>query len=220
MFLCMFENLEKLGKWQYWPKCPRKDWATLGKLLMCNIIKISLLYTVYSFYCACRTCDVFDSTANRPKKWFHVPSNANKADTFSVRHILTYFHTSLQPKVSTKHLQLVQNTAASKIFITCRSNAFDRSTQILSFALPISTRADIKFHLLNFKSLHGLAPSYLSNLLRLYVPAHKLCSLVVAYSCSMTINKQSVGSRGSILTPCFVSLTCFPTFAAISIIIF
>ena len=98
------------------------------------------------------------------------------------------------PKCSTKNLQLVQNAAAR---ILTRTRKFDHITPILTSLhwLPIQARSDFKVLLLTYKSLHGLAPPYLSDLLIPYVPSRALRSQDAGYLIVPRIKKKSAGSR-------------------------
>ena len=72
-------------------------------------------------------------------------------------------------------LQLVQNYAARLIL---NRNKYCHITSLLHELhwLPIEPRIKFKVLLLIFKSLHGLAPSYLSNLLQLPEPSNRRSS--------------------------------------------
>ena len=72
-------------------------------------------------------------------------------------------------------LQLVQNAAAR---LLTGSRKFNHITPILASLhwLPISFRIDFKIALITFKALHGLAPSYISELIERYVPPRELRS--------------------------------------------
>ena len=72
-------------------------------------------------------------------------------------------------------LQKVQNAAARLIL---GGNKFDHATPLLNKLnwLPIPRRIEYKIILLTFKSLHGLAPGYLSDLLKIYNPPRQLRS--------------------------------------------
>ena len=74
------------------------------------------------------------------------------------------------PNSSLKSVQLVQNAAAR---IRTKTRKFDHITPILSSLhwLPIQARSDIKVLLLTYKTLHGLAPLYLSDLITRYSTA-------------------------------------------------
>ena len=103
-------------------------------------------------------------------------------------------------------LQLVQNAAARLI---CKSSKRDHITPILQDRhwLPLSYRCKFQLLMLVFKSLNGLAPSYLSDLIQPYIPRHCLrpakAWLVEADLC----NQLSCGGRAfSIIGPIFYSL--------------
>ena len=71
--------------------------------------------------------------------------------------------------------QLVLNTAAR---ILTRTKKCDHITKVLASLhwLPVKARADFKVLLLTYKALHGLAPTYLSDLMLPYIPTHTLRS--------------------------------------------
>ncbi|KAL4004124.1 protocadherin delta 1 [Sarotherodon galilaeus] len=73
------------------------------------------------------------------------------------------------PKKSFRGLQMVQNAAAR---ILTRTGKFEHISPVLRslYWLPCQVRADFKVLLLTYKALNGLAPTYLSDLLHLYVP--------------------------------------------------
>ena len=72
-------------------------------------------------------------------------------------------------------LQLIQNSAARLLTRTC---SHDHITPVLRNLhwLPISHRIQYKLLLLTFKSIHNLAPSYLTDLLLPYTPPRNLRS--------------------------------------------
>lgn len=69
----------------------------------------------------------------------------------------------------------MQNAAARLVTGTRR---FEHITPVLAALhwLPVKFRVDFKILLLTFKALHGLAPSYLTDLLKPYVPDRNLRS--------------------------------------------
>jgi hypothetical protein len=79
------------------------------------------------------------------------------------------------PKKQLAKLQRVQNTAAR---VVMRVRKHDHITPVLKALhwLPIPQRIDFKILLLVFKCLHGLAPTYLRDLLKQYTPARTLRS--------------------------------------------
>ena len=79
------------------------------------------------------------------------------------------------PKKSINRLQLVQNTAAR---VLTRTRRYDHITPILASLhwLPVIFRIDFKVNLFVFKSLNGLAPRYISDLLSPYLPSRNLRS--------------------------------------------
>ena len=98
------------------------------------------------------------------------------------------------PNTYIKNLQRVQNAAAR---LLTRTRKFDHITPILISLhwLPIQARADFKVLLLTYKSLHGLAPLYLSGLLAPYRPTRSLRSQDAGYLVVPKINKKTVGGR-------------------------
>ena len=83
---------------------------------------------------------------------------------------------------SLKRLQLVQNAAARMLTGTKK---FDHITPVLASLhwLPVKQRIDFKVLLFAFKSLNGLAPSYLTELLERHKPNRTLRS---AHKCLLT----------------------------------
>lgn len=70
---------------------------------------------------------------------------------------------------------MVQNAAARILTITGK---FEHIAPIMKSLhwLPCQVRADVKVQLPTYKDLNGVAPSYLSDLLHLYVPSRALRS--------------------------------------------
>lgn len=77
---------------------------------------------------------------------------------------------------SIHRLQLVQNAAAR---LLTGKKRFDHITPVLSSLhwLPVAFRIQFKILLFVFKSLNGLAPSYLADLLTIHTPARALRSI-------------------------------------------
>ncbi len=94
------------------------------------------------------------------------------------------------PHKSTKSLQMVQN-AATRILTKTRN--FDHVTPILaSFHwLPIHVRSDFKVLLVTYKIVN----SYLSDLIKPYVPYRALCSQNIGLLCVPRVKKKSAGCR-------------------------
>ena len=61
--------------------------------------------------------------------------------------------------------------------------------------LPVKARADFKVLLLTYKALHGLAPTYRSDLVLLYIPTHMLWSQDPGVLIVPRISKQTAGGR-------------------------
>uniref|UniRef100_A0A667Z0D5 Reverse transcriptase domain-containing protein n=1 Tax=Myripristis murdjan TaxID=586833 RepID=A0A667Z0D5_9TELE len=98
------------------------------------------------------------------------------------------------PRASTKSLQMVQNAAAR---VLTRTRKFDHITPILASLhwLPVHIRSDFKVLLLTYKILNGFAPSYLSDLLKPYIPSRALRSQNAGLLCLPRIKKKSAGGR-------------------------
>ncbi len=79
------------------------------------------------------------------------------------------------PARSISRLQYIQNSAARMLTYTKRSAHITPILFNLHW-LPVSSRIIYKILLLTFKSLHGLAPTYLSDLLSPYTPSRLLRS--------------------------------------------
>ena len=79
------------------------------------------------------------------------------------------------PKQTLRKLQLVQNAAAR---VLTKTKRFDHITPILKSLhwLPVGQRIDFKIMLLTYKSLHGLGPKYLTDMLPLHKPSRTLRS--------------------------------------------
>ena len=79
------------------------------------------------------------------------------------------------PKKQIHRLQLLQNTAARIVTMSKKSNHITPILKNLHW-LPVSHRINYKILLIVFKSLNGCAPSYVQDLLKLYVPLRNLRS--------------------------------------------
>ncbi len=82
----------------------------------------------------------------------------------------------LLPKKSIRQLQLIQNTAAR---ILTRTRTSEHITPVLRSLhwLPVTFRIDFKVLLLVYKSLNGLGPKYMADMLTEYKPNRPLRSL-------------------------------------------
>ncbi len=82
----------------------------------------------------------------------------------------------LLPKKTIRHLQLIQNTAAR---IQTRTRTSEHLTPVLRSLhwLPVTFRIDFKVLLLVYKSLNGLGPKYVADMLTEYKPNRPLRSL-------------------------------------------
>ena len=91
-------------------------------------------------------------------------------------------------------LQKLQNFAAKVIL---GKSLYDHVTPCLIHLhwLPIKFRINYKISLLVFKCLNGLAPSYLSNLVEIYVPSRNLRS-INQYKLKTNVTKfKTLGDR-------------------------
>ena len=79
------------------------------------------------------------------------------------------------PKHVLQKLQRAQNTAARLIKLSSKYNHITPHLMGLHW-LPIEYRIQFKILLLTYKTLNGLAPSYLSDLLQRYAPVRNLRS--------------------------------------------
>lgn len=87
------------------------------------------------------------------------------------------------PKKSIRQLQLIQNAAAR---VLTRTKKIEHITPVLKSLhwLPVAQRIDFKVLLLVYKSLNGLAPEYIRDLLSWYKPSRSLRS---SSSCLLTV---------------------------------
>lgn len=95
-------------------------------------------------------------------------------------------------------IQFVQNSAAR---ILSRSRSRDHITPVLEALhwLPIKFRIDFKILMLTYKALHGLAPTYLSDLLSFYTPTRNLRSADFSLLCVPPARLRSYGRQGLLL---------------------
>ncbi len=80
------------------------------------------------------------------------------------------------PKKTIRHLQLIQNTAARILTRTRKSEHITPVLRSLQW-LPVTFRIDFKVLLLVYKSLNGLGPRYIADMLTEYKPNRPLRSL-------------------------------------------
>jgi hypothetical protein len=62
--------------------------------------------------------------------------------------------------------------------------------------LPVEYRSQYKLILYVFKALHGLAPVYLTDLVKPYVPSRSLCSQSPSLIQVPTTRTETYGNRG------------------------
>ena len=84
------------------------------------------------------------------------------------------------PVTELNKLQCVQNAAARLISRTPKSHHITPILQQLHW-LPVKDRISFKLLLLTFKALHGLAPIYISELIKPYNPSRSLRSSTLNY---------------------------------------
>ncbi len=91
-------------------------------------------------------------------------------------------------------LQMVQNSAAR---IITRTPLNEHITPVLGHLhwLPIRYRIQFKILLFTYKALHNLAPSYLSELLHVYVPTRSLRSSASVTLVVPSVRLTTMGSR-------------------------
>ncbi len=80
------------------------------------------------------------------------------------------------PKKTIRQLQLIQNTAARILTRTRKSEHITPVLRSLHW-LPVTFRIDFKVLLLVYKSLNGLGPKYIADMLTEYKPNRPLRSL-------------------------------------------
>ena len=102
------------------------------------------------------------------------------------------------------------NTSAR---IPTRTKQFDHITPVLASLhwLPVKARADFKVLLLTYKALHGLAPTYLSDLVLPYIPTRTLWSQDAGLLIVPRISKQTAGGRAfSYKSSIFMEWSAYP----------
>ena len=97
-------------------------------------------------------------------------------------------------KYQLESLQKLQNFAAK---VVLKKSLYDHVTPCLIELhwLPVQYRIDFKIALLTFKCINGLAPSYLSSLVELYVPARNLRSSSKVLLKPKITNFKKLGER-------------------------
>ena len=98
------------------------------------------------------------------------------------------------PVTELNKLQRVQNSAARLISRTPKSHYITPVLQQLHW-LPVKDRISFKLLLLTFKALHGLAPIYISELIKPYNPSRSLCSSTLNYLSVPKSNTATYGDR-------------------------
>ena len=102
------------------------------------------------------------------------------------------------------------NTAAR---ILTRTQKCDHITPVLASLhwLPVKAGADFKVLLLTYQALHGLAPTYLSDLVLLYIPTLTLRSQDASLLIVPRISKQTAGGNAfPYIELHFYGMVCLP----------
>ena len=110
----------------------------------------------------------------------HYPNQTPRRHSRSSLFLSTHTSQLSQNPVSTTFVPSATNTENSKHSCSCR-HMLQISVQLCPLSkhlhwLPVSAPIHFKIALLTFKSLHTIAPSYLSSIIRPYVPSHALRS--------------------------------------------
>ena len=105
------------------------------------------------------------------------------------------------PSTEIQKLQRIQNSAARLIVGTKRREHISPILYDLHW-LPVRERIIFKVLLVTFKALHGLAPSYIGNLIKQSNPCRSLLSSSKGFLAVPTSNLQTYGDHVfSIATP-------------------
>ena len=107
------------------------------------------------------------------------------------------------PVTELNKLQRVQNAAAQLISRTPKSHHITPILQQLPW-LPVKDRISFKLLLLTFKALHGLAPIYISELIKPYNPSRSLRSSTLTY---LSVPKSNTATYGEPMFLCCRSKT-------------
>ena len=93
-----------------------------------------------------------------------------------------------------KRLQLIQNSAARLVTGTAKHDHITRDLIKLHW-LPIKQRIVYKIIVIAYKALHGMAPSYISDMLTEYTPRRSLRSASKSLLCEHKSNCVTFGGR-------------------------
>ncbi len=130
----------------------------------------------------------FDKQINSVVKscFYHLRRLAKVKPVLSLKNFEIVIHAFITSRLdyyganqsSISRLQMVQNAAAR---LLTDSRKFDRISPILTSLhwLPVKLRIELKILVFVFKALHGLAPTYLSDILQYHNPSRPLRLLSV-----------------------------------------
>ena len=131
----------------------------------------------------------------RIRKYLDIPTTEKLVNSLVTVH-LDYCNSLLYglPSRLLHRLQKVQNTAARVIL---KVRKFDHITPALKKLhwLPIEQRVTFKILLMVYKSLHGLAPPYIRDLLKEYIPSRSLRSVNSMLLCVPRTRLTTYGDR-------------------------
>ena len=98
-------------------------------------------------------------------------------------------------------LQKIQHFAARVISGTSRNSHFTPVLRALHW-LPVKQRIQYKIIVLAFQMIHGLAPSYLCELITIYKPRRSLRSKVKIILCPLKSRTVTYGDKSLVSTAC------------------
>ena len=169
----------------------------------------------------CRSCYLHIYNINKLRKFMDCTSLEHIVHAF-ITTKLDYCNSLLSgiPSTLTQRLQRIHNTAA-RILTSCGKHAHITPVSQSLHWLPVEQRIKYKTLLLVFKSINGLAPTYLSELLVHHVPFRGLRSkdqnlLHVPFTRSAMVQNRAfsvAGPRQWNLLPCSIrNITSLPLF--------
>ena len=130
----------------------------------------------------------------RIRPYLTIPATEATLVHASITSHLDYCNSPLHgtTKSDISKLQCVQNSAARLI---TGGRKYDYVTPMLKHLhwLPVHLRIQFKVLLLVYKTLHGMAPDYLSNMLS---PARSVCNLRSSNQCLLAVPRTNLVSAG------------------------